>query len=63
MEGIQLARTRVQYWAVLNSELVKTLTAEKTGNFFICRLLKIDSHKIHMSCTALDNMFYIQDVI
>ena len=61
--GIQLARTRVEYWAVVKFELVKILTVEKTGNSLIRPLLKIDSHKIHMSCIALDNMGYNQDVI
>jgi len=48
MEGIHLACSRVQYRAVVNSELreVNTLNIEETVNFLISRLLKTDSHKI-----------------
>jgi hypothetical protein len=41
MEGIHLASTRVQYRAVVNSELVNTLTVEKTGHFLIRLLFKM----------------------
>jgi len=44
MEGIYWAWTRVQYRAVLISELANTLYVEKTGNFLICQLLKSYSY-------------------
>ena len=44
MKWIHLAWTRVHYHTVVNSELFKTLTIEKKGNFFIRQLLKTDSH-------------------
>jgi hypothetical protein len=47
MEGIQLVCTRVKYRAAVNSELLITLTVQRTGNFLIRRLLKIDSHVGH----------------
>jgi hypothetical protein len=48
MEGIHLAWSRVQYRAVVNSELrvVNTLNIEQTLNFLISQLLKTDSHII-----------------
>ena len=46
MEGFRLSCTRVQYRAVVNCELVNTLTVEKTGNFLIRILQKTHSHVI-----------------
>ena len=42
MFGINLACAGVQYRAFVNSELVNTLSDEKTRNFLIGRFLKID---------------------
>ena len=49
MKGIHLVWTRVRYRAVVNSESVKTLTVEKTGNFLIRRLLKMTFTQSHTS--------------
>jgi hypothetical protein len=46
MEGIHLVCARVQYWVVVNSELVKSLTIEETGNFLTSRVLETDTHII-----------------
>jgi len=46
MEVVNLACILVQYRAFVNSELVNSLTVEKTGNFLIRRLLKTDSYVI-----------------